>query len=406
MAARFELLCDGEIYGGWKEMRVTRSLEKASADFELTVSERWPIEGNAWQIFPGTACRIELEGDLVLTGFVDRYEPALDAGSHDVTCAGRSKTLDFVDCSITGVDGQFKGMLPGDLAILLAKPFGVEVVIEHPGTPIDDAQVQQGETAFQMLERLTRLQELLITDDAEGRLVLTRAGAEKSSSTLVQGGNLLTLASTHDDSERFSDYIVKAQRPADKTKDDWDDVIVPRIPPGLGHGARFALERAAGSKKKTKPKALTEVIGTIKDDGVKRYRPKVLIAEGKADDAEAFKRADWEMRRRRAHAKKASVSVVGWHQEDGTLWKTNQMIWIKAPYLGLDREMLISQVTFTYGAGGELAELDLVMPDVFLPDAKRKTAKSKEESDGGGGDGDGKGGGGMWGDVLAGSGNV
>jgi prophage tail gpP-like protein len=404
--ARFELKCGGEIYSGWKEMRITRGLEKATADFELTVSERWPIEGNAWQIFPGTSCEIELDGDLVLTGYVDKYEPSLDARQHEITCGGRSKTMDFVDCSITQTDGQFKGMTPGELAKLLAKPFNIEVVVEKDGTPIADAQVQQGETCFQLVERLARLQELLITDDAQGRLVLTRAGAEKASSTLQQGVNLVTLKATHDDSERFSDYIVKAQRPANRTYDDYGETgsAFRAIPPGLPHGIRFAMERAAGDKRATKPKALTQIVGTVKDEGVKRYRPKVIIAENQADDAEAAKRADWEMRRRLARSKKANVGLVGWRQDDGSLWKQNQMIWIHSRYLGLDMEMLVAQTTFSYGANGEMIELELMLPDAFLPDPKRKTkdpAKAKGSGSGSGGDGSG-----MWDHLIKGSGNT
>jgi prophage tail gpP-like protein len=405
--ARFELLCGGEIYSGWLEMKITRKLEQASSEFDLTVSERWPIEGNAWQIFPGTPCEIKLEGELVLTGYVDSYEPAADGTSHGISCKGRSKTMDFVDCSVTQTEGQFVGLTPGELTKLLAQPFGIEVVIEKDGDVIADAQVQQGEKCFALVERLVRLQELLVTDDAQGRLVLTRAGANKSSSTLVQGINLLTLKAKHDDKERFSDYIVKAQRPANRSYDDFGETgdALRAIPAGLGHGARFAMERAAGEKRATAPKALTQIIGTVKDPGVDRYRPLVIIAEGQADDAEAAKRADWEMRRRVAKAKTATVSVVGWRQEDGRLWQQNEMIWIRARYLGLDQEMLIGAVSFGYGAGGEITELELTLPDAFLPDPKRKT---KQPAKGGAGGGKGKGGdgGSMWGHLVKDSGNA
>jgi prophage tail gpP-like protein len=402
--ARFELRCGGEVYSGWKEMRVTRGVEQASADFDLTVSERWPIEGNAWQIFPGTKCEIELEGELVLTGYIDAYEPGLDPNSHEISCRGRSKTLDFIDCSVTQNEGQFKGLTPGELAKLLAQPFGIEVVIEQDGTVIPDIQVQQSETCFALVERLAKLQELLITDDAQGRLVLTRAGAEKSSSVLQQGSNLKILRATHDDSERFSDYIVKAQRSGSSGASlaDWS-----AVPPGGGqpfmpHGKRFAMERAAG-KKATKPKTLTQVVGSAKDPGVTRYRPHVIVADSQADDATAAKRADWEMRRRLAKSKQATVSVVGWRQEDGSLWKQNQMIWIRSRYLGLDQEMLIGKVTFNYGSGGEITELELILPDALLPEPKRKHKGDKKKTDGGSGSGSATGGD-MWKNVPKGSG--
>lgn len=394
--ARFDLKCGGQVYSGWKSIRVTRGVEQACADFDLTVSERWPIEGDAWQILPGTSCEILLEGELVLTGFVDAYEPRLEASSHEITCRGRSKTLDFVDCSVTQTQGQFKGMTPGELARFLAQPFGIEVVVEKDGTVIADAQVQQGETCFALVERLAKLQELLITDDAQGRLVLTRAGNSKSETKLQQGGNLLRLEATHDDSERFSDYIVKAQRPANRSYDDYGETGSARtIPAGLPHGRRFAMERAAGSRDTT-PRALTQIVGTVKDPGITRYRPMVIVAEQQADAAEAAKRADWEMRRRLAQSKTATVTIAGWRQEDETLWTQNQMVWIKAPYLGLDQEMLIGKVTFDYGTGGETTELELILPDALLPEPKRKAAARTGTGTGSAG--------GMWGVVAAGSG--
>src|SRR5580704_11297003 len=141
--AVFELRVGGEIYSGWKSLRVTRGLERATADFALRVSEKWPILGEAWQIMPGSTCEIYLDDELVLTGYVDAYRPKYSPTSHDIECTGRSRTCDFVDSSITDTDGQFKGLTPGELARMLAAPFDIEVVADYEGEPIPDAQQQQ-----------------------------------------------------------------------------------------------------------------------------------------------------------------------------------------------------------------------------------------------------------------------
>jgi prophage tail gpP-like protein len=143
------------------------------------------------------------------------------------------------------------------------------------------------------------------------------------------------------------------------------------------------LLRAAG-KKKTKPKTLTQITGTVRDEGVRRYRPHLIIAETQSDDAKAAKRADWEMRRRIAKAIKATITVNGWRQEDGRLWATNEMVWCDAPWLGLERELIIAETTFSYDDQGELTELSLTLPDAFLPDPKRKGKKEKKDAKGGG----------------------
>src|SRR5277367_6550425 len=93
-AAPFVLLVEGEVYSGWKSLRVTRGLERATADFNLEVSERWALEEeeDIWQIQPGDRCEIKFEDETVLTGYVDKYGPQYDATTHSISLAGRSKT--------------------------------------------------------------------------------------------------------------------------------------------------------------------------------------------------------------------------------------------------------------------------------------------------------------------------
>src|SRR5262245_33078289 len=89
----YVLLVGGEEFSGWQSLRVTRGLERCASDFELSVSERWNLEGeNVWQILPGERCEIRFRDELVLTGFVDAYRPSYDGGSHSVSVSGRSKT--------------------------------------------------------------------------------------------------------------------------------------------------------------------------------------------------------------------------------------------------------------------------------------------------------------------------
>jgi prophage tail gpP-like protein len=381
------LLVDGKEFSGWKEIRVTRGMERAASDFDLGVSERWPISQPApepWRIRPGAACVLKVNGDTVLTGWVDSYRPKFTATSHDVRVTGRSKTGDFVDSSVVDPAAQFKGMTLEALARKLAEPFKIEVVAKVTGEPIPEVQLQQGETCFGLIERLSRLQEYLITDDPDGRLILTRAGNDRCSSTLKQGVNVAVAEAVYDDAHRFSDYMVKAQKPGDKTSDlnpgegGEEPRAVPFIP---GESAvllewrarRAAAPRAGGGGKGAK--VLTQITGTVKDPGIHRYRPKVIVAETQASPADAAKRADWEMRRRVAKAHKATVTVVGWRQADRRLWTVNEMVPCEVDWLSLERDMLISEVTYTMGPEGQNTRMELTLPDAFLPDHFRKAVK-------------------------------
>jgi prophage tail gpP-like protein len=420
------LLVDGQEYAGWQEIKITRSLENAAAQFELSVSELWPLQQAAepWRIMPGKECILKVSGDVVLTGWVDSYAPSFNATTHEVRVSGRSKTCDFVDSSVTENGGQFKNMTLEEIAKHLAEPFKLEVKVDPSfkgDSKIPEVQIQQSETCFELVEKLCRLQECLITDDETGALVLTRAGAGKCSSRLVQGVNILVASATLNNAQRFSDYIVKAQRPGGRTQDDKNPDIVGggpdegdegddndygdgedgggggegegRTPPPPGHEsaalrrwradcATLATRRAAGAEprgghgKGKGSKTLTQVGGAVKDPEITRYRPKVIVAESQADAAEAEKRADWECRRRIGKSIEAQITVVGWRQADKRLWKINEMVRITAPWLSLDRELVIAEVAFGAGSDGQTTGLKLTLPDAFLPEKTRQAKKA------------------------------
>jgi prophage tail gpP-like protein len=422
--SEFSLYVDGKRYGGWMTIRVTRGLERCAADFALSVSERWAGQDTAWQILPGLACKVYIDSDLVLTGWVDAFRPNVSAEEHVVEVTGRSITCDFVDSSVTIEGGQLKGLTVRQIAELLAQPFGIKVIAKVEGDPVPEVQIQQCETCFQVVERLARLQELLITDDVDGNLVLTRAGDDRSTTELVQGVNMMLANADLDDSDRFSDYIVKAQRAGNKTNDDrWSGLVTGGDSSAhqLSGAARAAWragrlsllqqgphrdaigfaddgedtgddgedaddDAATDTETDRSASVINEIEGTAKDPGVTRYRPKVIIAEAESDDSTAANRADWEMRRRAAKATKATITLTGWRQRDGSLWVPNLMVNTRSPYLAVDRDLIISEVEFTYGETGEQTKLTLTLPDAFLPKKIRKSKHKGKGKGGGGGD--------------------
>jgi prophage tail gpP-like protein len=156
---------------------------------------------------------------------------------------------------------------------------------------------------------------------------------------------------------------LRAQRLDDG--DDWDEEDFEDWDGEPGSGTDRDADRGAA--------VITQVVSQARDYGITRYRPKVIIAETQADDLGAEKRADWEMRRRIAEGLSAKVTVTGWRQENGRLWTVNEMVDVDVPWLGLEREMLIGEVEYSIGEGGEIATLSLTLPDAFLPEKIRHT---------------------------------
>jgi len=366
------LLVNGQDFGGWKEVSVTVGIDRQARDFSLSVTDRWPGSDVPRRIAPGDSCQLYIGPDLVLTGWVDGTPISHDAKSVTVSVKGRSKTADLVDCSAIHSPGQFKGRRVEQIAAELAAPYGIDVVAAvDTGAPIPDHQVQQGESVFESIDRLLKQRALLSTDDADGRLILTRAGAERAGTSLVVGpqGNVLTGSAGLDFKDRYSEYIVKGQKPKAQAGDDDeedDDAGAAASSEDLGD---LAAEASTSS----------QVQAQHADTGIQRRRVLVIVADGQPDGGTARDRARWEAAHRAGKSYQTTYTVQGWRQADGQLWLPNRLVRITDPIIGFDLDMLIAEVTYSLSASGSIATLTVAPKAAYelLPETPKAKGKKK-----------------------------
>jgi len=341
---RVTLSVNGKDYGGFKSARIEAGIERQARSFEVSVTDHWP--GSAEQtrrIKPGDLCEVKIGEDLVCTGYVDSTPIDYDADGITVMVRGRSKTADLVDCSADKPTekGQFKGLKAEAIATKIAKQYGLKVKVEtDTGAAITDHQVQQGETAFENLDRLARQRQIIISDNAAGDVVLLTAGSGgKAKSTLELGVNILSASAGFDYTEVYSEYKVKGQKSRGGDDADWD------------------ANSAAGLSSQ----------GKATDTSLKRHRVLVVRQSGQADAGTCQKRAEHEQRIRAAKAGEIRYLVAGWRQQDGTLWQPNQTVAIKDSIMQVEKDLLVSEVIWTLDEGGMVCELVCISPDAFLP---------------------------------------
>ena len=328
-----ELKIDGALYGGWKTVRVSRSIEQMAGSFELEVSERWPGQPTRTPIRPGQKCQLLLDDSPVITGWVDGVSPDHDAERHTLRVSGRDATGDLVDCSAMHKTGQWHEVKLDQLARDLCAPFGIDVVIDADvGAAFDSYNIQEGESVFECLERAARLRALLLTSDPLGRLVITRAGAAACDTALIEGGNIKAARADFTWSDRFSEYAIR------------------------GHG-RLGDE---GEIEDAAPTA------TARDEAITRHRPLIVLAEAHGENASFADRAEWEKTIRRGRSCRGSITVQGW-AANGALWQPNTRVKVTSPLLWLDdAEMLIVGCTYSLDNwSGTLTELAIARPDAF-----------------------------------------
>ena len=341
-----------ERYGGWKRISIRRALGRVAGTFDLNVTERWPGQDVPRPIRPGAACRVLVDGEPVITGYVDDVRISCSASEHSVTVRGRDKTGDLVDCCAPSM--QLAGASLAVIARNLCAPFGIEVVdaagAGSAGTgAVPGFKTNPGDTVFETLEQLARAQGVFLTTDGEGRLVLARAGREKAATVLEFGKNVLESRGSFSMADRYSEITVLGQTAASDT---WDG--------------------AKASRQKT----------VVRDAGVPRYRPLILIAEQEWQGAN--NRAQWEINTRYGKGNVASYTVYGW--KDGErVWAPNVLADIRDSALGLEVSWLVGDVNLTLDDQGYRAELTLSPAEAFeiapIRPHRHRRGRRKKSSD-------------------------
>lgn len=337
-----ELFVGGQSYGGWKTATIQRSVTAFAGSFQLDVTDNWMGTGSIFFIRPGDECKLKINGQPVITGYVEQIENGFDAQGHSISISGRDKTGDLVDCSAIYGQGEILNSDLLQIAQALAEPFGLTVKADADvGDPFANFCLQGGESVFDALDRAARLRGLMFSTDGLGNVVITKLAAGRAATSLIEGQNIKQATLSIDTKDRFSKYICKGQI--------------------TGTDENYG-ELAAHPE------------GQVADATINRYRPLVIIAENQANTADAIKRAQWEAAVRAAKSWKVTVTVQGFEQQaDGPLWRINEMIYIESRTLGLKQTMLITDVTMTLSdAAGRITTLVLQRPDAYFPEPEVK----------------------------------
>lgn len=326
------LTANGRRFSGWTRVTVQRSIEAGAGHFDLGITTEGPDHNTARGIVAGSECSVSIGDQVVVTGHVDDLKPSYSPNSHTVGLTGRDRTQDLVDCSVESKPGEWLQQPLENIVDAICKPFGIQVVKQtDTGKPFARFRINEGETAWSVIESACRMRAVLATPDGYGRLVLTRSSRDRYRVTLEKGVNIIAADGLFSMKERFSDYIVKSQQTS-------------------FYGAG--------------PEAETGIVGYAKDRGIKRYRPKVIIAERMADIRTATDRAVWQARVNAARGKSATITVQGWLC-GGELWRPNRLVRVKDDWLALDQDMLITAVTWRKSEQGTTCDLGIMPVGAF-----------------------------------------
>lgn len=331
-ANKVTLTVGDAIHEGWTDASISLNMDHLAGAFRLSLTEEYLHNGTLLQrpVKAGAACRLAIDGVVVLTGWVDSHNPSYDAGSRSVSVSGRAKAGDLVDCSAE-VKEYLKQKID-TIAADLCAPFGIDVhIIGDMGAAFERVAVNTGDTVHATLDRLCRQRGLLAWSDGLGNLVLGRGTAGQAVAELVRGRNVLSASATDDFTGRFSKIVMRGTK---ETPDNSD--------------------AAAASQEE----------GIATDDAIGRPRPKIMVAETQGGTATLTQRAEHEMRVSQGKSRTAEATVQGWHHGNG-LWLPRQTVTFNDDWLGIDGDFVISNVELSKSDSGTTAKLTLNPPTTF-----------------------------------------
>lgn len=374
------LRVNGVNYKGWEYVSITAGITIACRSFSFGATFPWSSKSDVLgTVKVGDRVEVLIGIDTVVTGYVTATPISYNAFGITVNVSGVSKTTDVIDCSpiaaapdsvdtsdsagwtatgsvpatgtvVTAEDpsaSQWRNKKAEQIAADLCAPYGVEVVTEvDTGDPVTLHAIEPSETVFESISRLLTLGQLFLTDDEAGRLVFTEPGARG----IVTGGlelgvNILSASADLDGSEVFSDYVVEGQHSGT------DDAF--------GKDASHLISTA--------------------NDAESRFRMVVLPQSGEMSTDLCRRIAEFEKNRRRALMQSVTYTVVGWRDPAGRLWRPNTQVYVKDKLLGIDRLLLVAEVSYELSETGSFTTLSLAPIDAFksAPTEAQKAAQSE-----------------------------
>lgn len=314
-------------WAGWKSYRISLGMQQLAGSFDLQLTERWAGQAKRRQIPEGAPCSLHYDGELLITGYIDKVNPSYNAQEHSLSVSGRDKTCDLVDCSAPSTQWIGRGL--ADVARELCAPFGI-AVIDQAGAnaPFKSLKPNDGETVFEMLDQAAQIRGVLLITDGQGNLIITRAGLNRADDTLVLGKNIQQGSGNRDLVDVFSHYTLKGQVQGD----DW-----------------LSGEQASA------------IVARARDSRIQRHRPLTLIAEGPLDAAAAKQRVTWERNVRWGRSQALTYTLSSYRQANGKIWRINSLTTVYDAYQYLQgAERLITDITYSLDDQGERIELSLL----------------------------------------------
>ena len=325
-------------------------------------------EGKSLPFLGGEACEVAVDGEKVLTGYIEVIDASYSASDHTISISGRDKTGDLLDSSID-VISDISGVTLKQLIERVIKQIGLDIKVIDNINPDafskaeDLASPEAGDNAFQFIEKYARKRQVMLTSDADGNIVID-SNSGISATGAVQhllgatDNNVVECRFSYDTTGRFNSY---------KMASSLNPVTLGASSNDLG--------------------ALVAQSGGVLDPAIRKTRQLILVSEVPYSSKQCIERARWESDVRKARGLRYTCTVNGFRVggEGTELWQINRLYQITDDFVGKQEQMLCNSVAFDYSLdGGSATALEFIGQDAYKtfeePIKKKSTTKLRKVS--------------------------
>lgn len=341
-----ELQVAGKQYTQFTSAVVGIRLDALSNTFEFQATSQ---DGAPLPFIGGEACKIIVDGEVVLTGFIEIVEVDYDAGTHNIAIAGRDKTGDLLDSTLDSISDINAPITLKQLVERIISEIGVDISVidnlnpEQFNKAEDIASPEPGQNAFAFLEQYSRKRQALLSSNGDGNIVITRSSGTFINAPLrhvigSDNNNIIRGNVSYDTTGRYNVYKFASALNA------------------------VALVFAG----KTPISSLVDQKGQTTDPDIRSGRQLILISEEAFSDSQNEKRSQWEANIRKSRGRVYSVVVDGFTNATGALWDVNTVVSVVDDFSRIDARMLVNSVTFNFDLDtGSTTTLGLVDENAY-----------------------------------------
>lgn len=327
----------GELFTNWTTVRVEQKVTEwfPTFTFECTEESPVPLAVGKAHFVPGDVTKVYVGGVPAVHGYITERHVGFDQKNHGVRLIGVGRTFDLTNSCVpleklNGHDGETWTQLANSISAHLG--ITVKGIGQVDNKPIDQIQINPGETIQAVLERYARPRNIVIGSDPYGNLLAIGENQSSSTGDLIEGGNILRANCV------FRDQNVYAKL--------------------------FAVGQGYGNDQNNGD-AMNKQVAYLNGTST-RNRIMVTVNDIAEQDTHGLhRRVKMESVFTEGSYLEAQITVQGWFKDENTsdsVWRAGEYYYIYAPDLLLDDILGCSVCVYEQNDGGSITTLTMVKP--------------------------------------------